>query len=489
MEQFRKFNRILMMIMSVAILGFVSSCDDDEEPNIPSGGDGIPVADGFYLNSSADGAVPSSAAWLKTAKVDAEAFQAMDRENFVQGYMYLTAGSYNLVEVASKAIVKTYGGTVSTITGDANPNKECGDDDTGYSSVAAAVDGAAFAIAKDGLYVVAYDGDLGQISYDELTSIGIIGDATPGGWSTDTEMTGAAPTAAGGAWEVKDVTLNAGVMKFRFNCRWAIDRRLDTTAPFDNANGYSFFTNYGGTIDDLKPGNEGANIPVGERAQYDVTFAWDPSTGVSATMKNVGAAPVITYVPEDWGLIGDATAKGWDADMNMFYKGLESGTHSWYTVLQLADAGSYKFRANDSWDKNLGGAIDALTFGGADLATPGAGSIYLSLHTADDGATFTATQTSTGWGVIGDGSPQGNWDADIDMVGAFADGVETYTVTGDFTTAEWKFRAGDDWAYNLGVTDGAIAVDGGNIALAEAGNYTVVLSYDGTAYTYTATKN
>jgi starch-binding outer membrane protein SusE/F len=488
----KKSNLFLNMILGVALIIGVSSCKDD--PTVVPPSEGIPVADGFYFTQV--GADPVATAQLTTATVDAPSFSAMDREGFVQGYAYLTAGSYNMVEVVSKAIVNTYGGASQAIT---DGNAECVD--TSYDLITATVDGAAFTIATDGLYVMAYDATQGEIVYDEITSVGIIGDGTEGGWSTDTELTNATLTAEGGSWGATDVLLKQGVMKFRFNCRWAIDRRIDKGVDFDNTNGYSFFTNYGNDIGNLLPGNEGPNIPITERALFSVTFAWDPLTGVSATMTRTADAPPIVFDPSqwNWGILGDATAGQWNVDMNMYYKGEDPvGTHSWYTSIALMDAGSFKFRLNDAWDTNLGGTLapgsaSDLTFGGPDMATPGFGSYYIVLQTSDDGVTWTATMKTPGWTIIGDGGPTADWglDALMTVVVDTANVAEVYSVTGPFTAAgAWKFRAGNDWPYNLGDDgSGGLAVDGSNFSVATDGTYTVELTYDGTNFTHTVTLN
>jgi starch-binding outer membrane protein SusE/F len=494
----KKSNLLLSLIVAVAFMAFTSSCK--KETVVPPSA-GIPVADGFYF--ALVGQDPVATAQLTTASVDAPSISSMAREGFVQGYAYLTAGSYNMVEIKDKAVINTYGGAAQEIT-DGNP--EC--DVTSYSLITATVDGAAFTIPNDGLYVMAYDATQGEIVYDEITSVGIIGDGTEGGWSTDKELTEASLSAEGGSWGATDVLLKQGVMKFRFNCRWAIDRRIDKGQDFDNANGYSFFTNYGNDINNLLPGNEGPNIPITERALFTVTFSWDPLTGVSATMVRTGDAPPIVFDPADWnwGIIGSVTANAFDSDQDMYYKGEDAGTYTWVTVVSFtetaSDAGNggttrFKFRTNDDWGTNLGGTLSTtesnLSFGAGDIASPGAGDYYIVLQTSDNGVTWSAVMTVDGWGIIGTGSPTGNWDVDADMTAAvdIVNGVETYTLTGDFTAAgEWKFRAGNDWAFNLG-DDGAggLKPDGGNLTVPSDGNYTVVLTYDGSTYSYVATKN
>ncbi|MBO4722891.1 MAG: DUF5115 domain-containing protein [Muribaculaceae bacterium] len=63
--------------------------------------------------------------------------------------------------------------------------------------------------------------NIGELTYSvtDITSMGIIGDATPGGWEAETALTYNAET---NAWEA-DVTLTAGNIKFRANGGWEIN--------------------------------------------------------------------------------------------------------------------------------------------------------------------------------------------------------------------------------------------------------------------------
>ena len=65
------------------------------------------------------------------------------------------------------------------------------------------------------------------------------------------------------------------------------------------------------------------------------------------------------------GIIGPAQAGGWDADTDLTYNA-ESG--AWEASGVTLSAGDMKFRANDAWDINWGGALDALTQGGDNIA-------------------------------------------------------------------------------------------------------------------------
>lgn len=71
-----------------------------------------------------------------------------------------------------------------------------------------------------------------------------------------------------------------------------------------------------------------------------------------------------TYTAYRWGLIGDATPGGWDTDTDMTW----DAANNVFTVTLNLVAGTYKFRANDGWDVNYGGDINALSAGGDNIS-------------------------------------------------------------------------------------------------------------------------
>ena len=103
------------------------------------------------------------------------------------------------------------------------------------------------------------DVDLSEKTYTltPITSIGIIGSASPNGWDSDVDMTyvpyNKDTKEVNGYWEVKNITLSAGEIKFRANDDWAIS--------------------WGGELDNLTTKN-GGNITV-EAGTYDIKlYAW-----------------------------------------------------------------------------------------------------------------------------------------------------------------------------------------------------------------------
>ena len=87
-------------------------------------------------------------------------------------------------------------------------------------------------------------------------------------------------------------------------------------------------------------------------------------------------------IPTTWGIIGDATAKGWDGDEAMTFN---EADESW-TITTTLKAGTFKFRANGSWDINFGGSANNLIQNGDNLSVA-AGTytikLYLSRKTAN----------------------------------------------------------------------------------------------------------
>jgi len=84
-----------------------------------------------------------------------------------------------------------------------------------------------------------------------------------------------------------------------------------------------------------------------------------------------------TTTRTEWGVIGDATPDGWDADQDMTYVPEDK---VWRITLDLV-TGEMKFRANDAWDINFGddeqdGKLD---FGGANIPVPEAGNYTVEM--------------------------------------------------------------------------------------------------------------
>ena len=131
---------------------------------------------------------------------------------------------------------------------------------------------------------------------------------------------------------------------------------------FLNQNGFKFCTqpewkgtNYGANFDTAP---DAANITMTEEAGY---YKVDVDLG----SKSYVLTPITTI-----GIIGSASPKGWDSDVDMTYVPYNKETKEpgyWEAKDITLTSGAIKFRANDDWAINWGGTADALTQGGADM--------------------------------------------------------------------------------------------------------------------------
>ena len=183
--------------------------------------------------------------------------------------------------------------------------------------------------------------DAAALTYTAVkTTWGVIGDATPGGWSTQTDMV-YDPTAQ--TFSIGMALTSGGSFKFRGTSDWNV--------------------NYGSTAGNstLDPG--GSNIPVTTAANYAITLDLSHPTAY-------------TYSLSTWGLIGSATADGWNSDQDMTY----NATNKTWTITAALIVGDIKFRENNDWANNLGGDVSALTVNGANIAIAAAGTYTITLY-------------------------------------------------------------------------------------------------------------
>ena len=177
---------------------------------------------------------------------------------------------------------------------------------------------------------------------------GIIGDATPLGWGSSTDMIYNATTDT---YSIS-LDLTAGEFKFRLDNSWT--------------------TNYGDDGNNLSLEAGGSNIAVAA-GRYTIVANFNTKTYR------------ITRLVNAWGVIGDATPTGWGADTLMDY---DPVTQKYSIIMKMA-VGSFKFRLNHDWGTNYGdnGNDLSLDGGGANIAIAAPGTYYI---TADfTGLTYT----------------------------------------------------------------------------------------------------
>lgn len=275
-------------------------------------------------------------------------------------------------------------------------------------------------------------------------SIGIIGDATPGGWDSDTDLS---DDDGDGIFEI-NIELTDGEAKFRANDDWAVNWGA---------------TDFPSGVGELN----GPNIPI-VAGTYDVTF--NPATGEYTFTEDAGFMSM--------GIIGDATPGGWDADTDM----IDNGDGTYRLVIGLTD-GAVKFRADDDWADNWGATDFPSGTGtpGGDNIPVTAGIYLVTFNSATGEYNFGPASI----GIIGSATPTG-WDSDTDMTPTGASAPGELTLSIDLVDGEVKFRVNDDWGYNWGGADfpsGTAEFNGANIG-ATAGSYTVKLNVNTGAYSF-----
>jgi hypothetical protein len=173
---------------------------------------------------------------------------------------------------------------------------------------------------------------------------------------------------------------------------------------------------------------------------------------------------------ESVGILGAATAGGWDVDQDLSD---DDGDGIWTGIVGVYD-GEVKFRANDEWTINWGSADFPSGIGVQEgdniIATAGIYNVSIDVVTGEYNFELLSV------GILGSATP-GGWDVDQDMMQNDTDPNVVQTEI-DLIDGESKFRANDDWAINWGAADfptGIATQDGPNIPT-PAGTYNVTLN-------------
>jgi hypothetical protein len=187
----------------------------------------------------------------------------------------------------------------------------------------------------------------------------------------------------------------------------------------------------------------------------------------------------LTYTaqPLIWGVIGEGTPGGWVSETPLTYKPAQ---RVWSGGLVLTGSPSVKFRAHD-WAWNYGGTGGNLVHGGPNIDLV-AGHYFFIL---DLSTPHQYKYSANRWSIIG--SVNGAWNNDSFLTWSAVD--QAMVLTANLTAGEFKFRANADWGVNLGGTPSNLTFGGGNITVAEAGNYTIKLFPRADGGTYTIVKN
>ena len=227
------------------------------------------------------------------------------------------------------------------------------------------------------------------------------------------------------------------------------------------------------TVGNLDAAAKALGLPALVEGLMDVRVKSAAGTSNFYTLK------VTPYQP-NWGIIGDATPKGWDLSTDMIYN---AATDTYSISLGLL-TGAFKFRLDNAWTTNYGDTGNNLSLdaGGDNIpVTAGNYTIVANFKTL----TYTITPIVNAWGVIGDATPTG-WDNDTLM--DYNPTTKTYSIIMKMKVGTFKFRLDHGWASNYGDDGNNLTLDAGgsNVAITTAGTYYITADFN--AKTYTVTK-
>jgi len=308
-------------------------------------------------------------------------------------------------------------------------------------------------------------------TYVAYNSVGIIGDATPGGWNNDVDMYRPDPVNSPSNWTVI-VHLTTGLSaKFRADDAWT--------------------NNWGDTGWPSGIGAEnGSNIPVtGPSGYYQVNF----NAGTGAYTFTALTIPVYSQIS----VIGDATPGGWNTDTELTQS--TSNNQVWTGTVALTAGGNVKFRANNDWGTNWGPGTASPTGlsgwgveNGNNIPITTSGNYFVYINAASGEYLIGSVDNNPGAGtpynqigIIGDGTP-GGWNTDTYLIQDPANPYK-WSAKVQLTAASAKFRANTDWTINWGAAafpNGIGNQNGANIPVT-AGNPQITFNSATGEYTFT----
>ncbi|WP_010136926.1 SusE domain-containing protein [Ochrovirga pacifica] len=253
-------------------------------------------------------------------------------------------------------------------------------------------------------------------------------------------------------------------------------------------------TFYTWTVDQLNTLAIGVGLPAFQKGNLELRIV--SSIGSQNSVQSVSDVLTIAITPYTAQLPAlsvPGNHQGWDPGTAPLIASSAFGETDYEGYVWLD--GEFKFVEPDANGVYAWGNIDygddgsfsgILTADGESNAQAATGHYFVQVNTT----TLVYAIAKYDWGIIGSATA-GGWDADQDMMYNASTGV--WELTTDLVAGELKFRANDGWDWNYGDEDADGILDfnaGTNIAIAEAGNYTIVLDLTTPrSYTYTITKN
>lgn len=263
-------------------------------------------------------------------------------------YTWLKAdGQFNIIKVDDSGSQVSYGkGDVVTSSAAT----------IGYETNKLSESGSAFTVSSDGLYMVLINKKDNQITIVPV-AFGIIGDATPDAWNSETSM--GAPTYDSEQYYVTftltGTTLDKKQLKFRYGGIWGV------AVPYGDAT-VTVHTNMGLTADsgnlteaysECKGG--GANFSVDKKGTWNVTIRLSLKSKVfSASGICTGEDTSTAELPTSMFMIGSPYSWDWANSYQMTPVNGVDG--AFWAIQYMPSDAQIKFSSTMAWDGNDFGA-------------------------------------------------------------------------------------------------------------------------------------
>lgn len=234
---------------------------------------------------------------------------------------------------------------------------------TPFETTALAASAEGYSVSADGLYYVVLNNADNQLTVIPA-AFGVIGDATPGAWSTETIMPEVSydPNQATVELTLKDVSLDKKQIKFRYK-DWGIE------IPYAGGK-VKIHSNLGNTSDpksvlplnaayaECKPGGE--NFSVSTKGTYTVTLKLDLRTGkFTAKAVLTGEDTTTAELPEHMFVTGSPAAWNWKWDNVPELTPVHSHDGMFWGIYYLSANDQLKFNSELSWDNGDNFGIDS----------------------------------------------------------------------------------------------------------------------------------
>ncbi|MDR0658607.1 MAG: SusF/SusE family outer membrane protein [Mediterranea sp.] len=220
-----------------------------------------------------------------------------------------------------------------------------------FETVSLQVDGPAFTVPSDGLYYVVTNNADNQVTIIPA-QFGIIGDATAGGWNSETVMSPSFDeNQALVELKLTNTELDKKSMKFRYH-DWGIEVPYGggTVKFHSNMGGLVEAVSLGATLTECEAGGE--DFAIDQRGMYEITLQLDLRTGTfkaKAVRTGDSSAPVM---PENMYMIGSPWDWNWDNVGEGMVKTHVDG--KFWSILYLPVDADIKFCPVKAWDGDFG---------------------------------------------------------------------------------------------------------------------------------------